>query len=164
MSFGYVPILMQREGSKVLSEKVHSVKFSLSKLSLQFVSLFLLYSNTFQEQLVVTIRYVPLSETKRHHKQGVTLDEWVAKRGYLVNKKWKKMIRMLPLRPVEAGTTVIPTEGEERVLIPHLAGNVTSIFRMQVSGWLDDFPSAVLRRFPLSIIEGFRQKPCSKQI
>ena len=81
---------MQREGSTVLSQKVHSVKFSLPKLSLQLVSLFLLQSNTFQEQSVVTVRYVPRSETKRHHKEGVTLDEWVAKRVYLVSRKLKK--------------------------------------------------------------------------
>jgi hypothetical protein len=54
----------------------------------------------------------------------------------------------------------IPTEEEDRGLIPHLAGNVTSIFLMQVSGWLDDFPSAVLWSpgFPLNVFEGFRQK------
>jgi hypothetical protein len=78
-------ILMQREGSTVLSQKVHSVKFSLPKLSPQFVSLVLSLS-TFEERLVA-IRYVPRSETKRHLKQGVTLDEWVAKRVYLVSKK-----------------------------------------------------------------------------
>jgi hypothetical protein len=80
--------------------------------------------------------------------------------------KRKKRIRMLLRGPVEAGTTGIPTEKEERGLIPHIAGNVTSIFLMQVSGWLDDFPTAVLWSpgLPLNIIEGFRQNPCTKQI
>jgi hypothetical protein len=51
---------------------------------------------------------------------------------------------MLSRRPVEAGTKGIPTEEEGKGLIPHLAGNVTPIFLMQVSGWLGDFPTAVL--------------------
>jgi hypothetical protein len=83
---------------------------------------------------------------------------------FLIKNK-KKRIRMLPRRPVEAGTTGIPTEEEGKGLNPHLAGNVTFIFLMQVSGWVGDFSTAVLcsSGLPLNVAEGFRQKPCSKQ-
>jgi hypothetical protein len=143
------------------------------------MSLFLSHSATFQEQFALIVREVLRAETKPRHKYGVTMDEWVAKRVYLINKKRKKKGQascgedLLELgrreyrRKRRRGTGSDSASGwDSNLHIAHLAGTVPSIFLMQVSGRAEAFPTAVLPScvFPQNSSEGFGQEPCIKLI